>query len=544
MHLNEKEKADAVSKLLKLRGDPQLFIEKILGVETLEEYHKKICREVVEYDRLAIKACHAVGKTWICGRLVAWFTTCFKDSIVITTAPTNRQVETLLWSEIRRAVKGSKTLLGGKILNKKWTIEDGWYAMGFSPQAGADTGDDSQQGSSFQGFHAKHVMIIFDEATGVPKDLYTMAEGLLTSGVTVKWVCIANPTSTTSEFFKICKKAEWRVISLTCFDSPNMIANGFTDRIELEKELETLRLMSDTDRLKRIKNYLKPNGHLLSAQWAVAKLYEWSFNHPLAKSKVLGEFPDSSDDTIVKWESLQQAINREPKYNYEKRYIGVDVARFGDDLTVLTELTDVTFRGAYVHRKEDTVETTGRVTALFFAADSGKETHIIVDGTGIGAGVVDNLNDLKYRNILPANCFIHEVHFGSNITHGTDAENEKYNTTYENLKAFLFDKLNQDLRDILSMPDEEIYQEETVSILFKFSRRGKLMVESKDDYKARVKKSPDRSDSLALANYGRYLLPNHGTFKAVDKAKGIDTFASRYNKKSRDRSTKIKVKSY
>ena len=545
MQFSAHEKKELTRKVLALQKAPDLFIKKVLGEDTLEAYHERICREVVEYDRLAIKACHAVGKTWICGRLVPWFISCFPQSIVITTAPTNRQVETLLWGEIRKSVKRSKTFLGGKMLTKKWTIDDDHYAMGFSPQAnGGDKSDDAQQGSSFQGFHAKNVMIIFDEATGIPKDLYTMAEGLLTSGVTVKWVCIANPTSTTSEFFQICKKAEWRVISLSCFDSPNMIANGFTNRVELEKELETLRLLPDTDRLKRIKNYLKPNGHLLSAQWAVAKLYDWGFSHPLAKSKVLGEFPDSSDDTIVKWESMQAAVNREPNYDYSIRYIGVDVARFGDDLSVITEITDTTFRGAYPHRKEDTVETTGRITALFFAADLGKETHIIVDGTGIGAGVVDNLKDMKARKLLPHYVYIHDVNFGTKITHDTDDENEKLNKLYENTKAFMFDKLNDDLKNILSMPDEEIYQEETVNILFKFSKHGKLMVESKDDYKSRIKKSPDRSDSLALANYGRYLKPNYGSFKSIDSSKPAESFSARYSKKDRDRKTKIKVKSY
>lgn len=544
MQVTDHQKADQIRKIKILQNDPQMFIEKIIGEETLEEYHKTICKEVVEFDRLAIKACHAVGKTWICGRLVPWFLCTYKSSIVITTAPTNRQVETLLWGEIRKTVKRSKTLLGGKILNKKWTIDDDHYAMGFSPQTSGSSGSDEQQGSSFQGFHAKHVMIIFDEATGIPKDLYTMAEGLLTSGVTVKWICIANPTSTASEFFQICKKAEWRVISITCFDSPNMIANGFTNRETLEVELEHLRTLSDYDKLKRIKSYLKPNGHLLSAQWAVAKLLEWGFEHPLSKSKILGEFPTKGDDVIIKWDSMQAAINREPVYSYEKRYIGVDVARFGDDLTILTEITDNTFRGKYVYAKDDTVETTGNVMRLFLSGAVEKETHIIVDATGVGSGVVDNLNEMKRKKELPDNVYIHEVHFGSNITHGTDKENDKMNSQYENLKGFLFDKLNADLRDILSMPNEEIYQEETVNILFKFSKKGKLMVESKDEYKARNKKSPDHTDSLALANYGRYLKPNHGMFKAIDKSKPQENYSSTFNKKPVERKSKIKINSY
>lgn len=322
-----------------------------------------------------------------------------------------------------------------------------------------------------------------------------------------------------------------------------MIANGFVNRQALEVELEILRTLSDSDRLKRIKNYLKPNGHLLSAQWAVSKIYEWGFNHPLTKSKILGEFPTSADNVIVKWDSVQAAITREPVYDYQKRFIGVDVARFGDDLTVLTDITDETFRGQYKHYKEDTVETTGRVVNLFRSGDSGKETHIIVDATGVGAGVYDNLADMKYRNELPANVFIHEVHFANSLTHGTDEENTKLNETYENLKAFIFDQLNRDLRDILSIPDEEVFQDELTSILFKYSKRGKLMVESKDDVIARRKKSPDCSDSLALANYGRYLKPKYGSFKAIDPNALSEKFSSQFNK-GKDRRAKIKINSY
>lgn len=554
--MSDYEKAEAVRKVIYLQNNPDTWITKMLGEDTLEEYHVRICKAVVDYDRIAIKACHAVGKTWICGRLVTWFISNFKNSIVITTAPTNRQVETLLWGEIRKTVKRSKTKLGGSLIQKKWTIDDDWYAMGFSPQGGSASESGEQQGSSFQGFHAKHVMIIFDEATGIPKDLYTMAEGLLTSGVTVKWICIANPTSSTSEFFQICKKAEWHVMTINCFDSPNMKANGFLNRQDLEVEIAHLRTLSDHERLTRIKNYKKPNGHLLSAQWAVAKIYEWGFDHPLTKSKVLGEFPTKSDDVVVKFESMQAAVNRDPNYNYDKRYIACDPARFGDDLTVTTEITEdtesgrATWRGKYISMKEEISETTGRIVKVFWAGDSGKETHIGIDTTGLGAGVYSDLKELKRLKELPENVYLHEFIYAAKIElDGADTnklvkeKQDELNAHYENFKAYMYDKLNDDLKDNISMPDEEIYQEETVNILFKYSKRGQLVIESKDDYKKRMKKSPDTSDSLAMANYLRYLKPTYGSFKGYDKSKSAP-FSQSFNKKPKDRKPGIKVQTF
>lgn len=559
--MTDYEKSEAIRKVKILQNDPALFIRKIMGEDTLEEYHDRICKAVVEYDRIAIKACHSVGKTWICGRLVAWFISNFKGSMVITTAPTNRQVETLLWGEIRKCVKRSKTKLGGSLLTKKWTIDDDWYAMGFSPQSAASSDSGEQQGSGLQGFHQLYVFIIFDEATGISKDIYTQAEGLTTSGKIVKWICIANPTSSTSEFFQICKKAEWHVMTINCFDSPNMKANGFTDRRKLEIEIEYLRTLSDHERLKRIKNYLKPNGNLLSAQWAVSKIYEWGFDHPLTKSKVLGEFPTKSDDVVVKFESMQSAITREPSYEVAKRFIACDPARFGDDLTVSTEITENeeglgTWRGKYVSMKEEISETTGRIVKLFWAGDSGKETHIGIDTTGLGAGVYSDLKELKRLKELPDNVFIHEFIYAASIElDGADdnsvsgkevkKKQDELNAHYENMKAYMFDKLNTALANDLSMPDEEIYQEETVNILFKYSKRGKLIIEGKDDYKKRMKKSPDTSDSLAMANYLRYLKPTYGSFKGYDKSKATNKpFSNTFLKKQKDRKPGIKVQTF
>lgn len=512
--MTNEEKAAYVKFTMICRKKPDLFLRKALGTETLEDYHVEICRIVEQYDRVAIKACHAVGKTWIMGRLALWFLNCFPRSIVITTAPTNRQVETLLWGEIRNAHKKARMELGGKVLTKSIKIDEDWYAMGFSPQnSGGASESGEQQGSAFQGFHAKYVFIIFDEATGVSKDMYTMAEGLLTSGKIVKWVCIANPTSTSSEFFNICKQtSEWYVHTLNLFNSPNLIANGITNMVQLKNELDYLKTLSDFERMARIKAYKKPNDYLINAQWAIASLFKWGLEHPLSKSKILGDFPDKSDDTIVQWESVQKALNRNPKPETNKRFIGVDVARYGDDLTVLTDMDDENVVGNQKHLKEDIAETTGRVIAFFRSRDVGKETHIAIDCTGVGAGVYDNLRALKREGKLPHNLFLHEIHFGANVVHSNAKEEERLRQIYKNQKTYMYDTLNEDLKTEISLIQDEAYQTELVAQKAKFNDKGQMIMESKDDFKGRTKSSPDKSDSLALANFARKLNKTNLTF--------------------------------
>jgi len=81
--------------LERVQSNPQLFIEKVLGCSTMEAYQVNICNTVAEYDRVAVSACHAVGKTFLMARIVLWFLYCYPGDKIITTAPTNRQVEML-----------------------------------------------------------------------------------------------------------------------------------------------------------------------------------------------------------------------------------------------------------------------------------------------------------------------------------------------------------------------------------------------------------------------------------------------------------------
>lgn len=498
--------------LAKVQTKPQLFIKKVLGCN-LEIFQERICDEVANFDRVAVSACHAVGKTFLLARIALWFLYCFRNSIVITTAPTARQVEMLLWGEIGVAVKNALYNLGGSLSGTKLQIADKWYALGFSPKKEAG-GDDSkeQKGSTFQGWHGDYILIIFDEAVGVPADIWTQVEGLLTSGKIVKFVCIANPTTKNCNFYGCFQLASWRKVYLSCFDSPNLIANGITDKVKLLAELAKLNEMGEDERLNYIKGYMKPVPHLLSCQWVMDKLLEWGIDHPLFQSKVLGEFPDIDESTIVQLGDVEtaQARTHLPKKK-APRFIGVDVARYGDDKTVFTELTDTVHTRTKTLVKRDTMHVTGELVNFIKDDYAGEDIIVCIDATGIGSGVYDRLNELtKTSNSgLPKTLRVVEIHFGSSVKQlqrgakATDKE-ELEQATYANLKALMFFDLATALKSELRLRKEAVYQAELPTIKYKFSSAGKTLVESKDEYKKRTgKKSPDYSDSLALANLAR-----------------------------------------
>jgi hypothetical protein len=501
------DKLAALEKAVaKWRYDPNLFFEEILGC-TPEPYQRQINQAIADHERVAISACHDVGKSWDLARIVLWFGTCFPYCKVITTAPTYNQVKNILWSEIRSAFAKSKAPLGGRMNLTEWQVtkEGDWFALGFTPrnELTSESGQGTQ--SSFQGFHAPYILIVFDEATGIPFNIWTMAEGIMTSA-NVKFVAIGNPTSRMAEFFKCFSSPEWHKIKLSCFDSPNLIANGITDIEKLRAEVDIVRSLNDSEAQARMRDYKVVKPYLLSLKWVVSMAMprKWGIEHPLFISKCLGEFPKDSDGTLMPLGYVEEAMLRTYwPTDSDRKTMGVDVARFGTDATVMTMLHGKKWTGRRALIKKGTMEVAGECIAL--NREQGPFDVIVVDETGIGGGVVDALNEAKRENPELRNTEIRGVQFGAACA---DDENK---AKFVNLKARMFRLLSDDLRstDGLTLPGEaeyrDIYLDELPTILYAYDSKGRMLVESKDDYKKRTgRKSPDDADSLALANFGRY----------------------------------------
>jgi hypothetical protein len=517
------KESDFINKLQSVDG-PEVFFKDVLGVDSLEEYQiEKMLKPVALYDQVSIAATHSVGKTWTMARIALWFYGSYKDSIVITTAPTGRQVKKLLWGELHTAFAKSKHPIGGKLLQTELIKGPEWYIMGFSPQKEAGSESKEQTGSSFQGFHADYILIIFDEATGIPADIHKMAEGLLTSGKVVKWVQIANPTTRSCEFFKTFSDPSWFNVYLSCFDSPNLVANGINNLQGLKRELRKLKEMEQSERLEYIAAYKKPVPHLLSCQWVMTRALKWGIDHPLFQSKALGIFPDVDENVLVQLDDVEQAIAREIEASpHDVRCIGVDVARYGDDDTVLTSLRGAKQDLKKTLSKRSVTEVSGEVISMI-DSDKAMKSKVLIDATGIGAGVHDILKEhyLKDRTVE-----IIEIHFGQSPVMDTDKKeeaNEEIKKRYVNLKSRMFDLLSYDIKHELDLLDDSTYLEELPTIMFTFNSSGKMLIESKDDYKKRTgNSSPDSSDSLALANLGRHRKTTVGFFSGMTGGKMIN----------------------
>lgn len=511
--------------------NPRAFFEEILGV-TLEDYQLHALMAVWENERVCIKSCHDLGKSFILARIMLAMAACYQNTKVITTAPTWRQVERILWSEARAAYQKARMPLGGKMLTTAWNISPEWFCVGFSPKNEASTGGEGQgTQSSFQGFHVAedgYLVIIFDEATGIPKQIWTMAEGLLTSG-RVKFIAVGNPTSMQSEFYRCFTDRAWYKIAWSCFNSPNLRANGITEMQFLEWEIEKCKALSDVDFAARMKSYKEPKPWLLTLKWVIPQAIKWGLTHPLTVSKILGEFPQESDNVKMPLAVVEAAQRREVSVRAsDRRSLGIDVARYGSDSTVFTYLHGPRFIAKKVLAKKDTTEVVGE--ALEFARTHGMPDIFVIDETGLGGGVVDLLRENqrgRENDRINQAVEIRGVQFGGHPApeKANDRERGELGERYTNMKARMYDLLAEDLKANLQLPDEAVYTEELPTVLYAYDSKGRLKIESKDDYKKRTGRgSPDHADSLALANFGRHDALQTGNFTKElipDKIKSI-----------------------
>ncbi len=201
------------------RDDPIAFFTDVLDVKKKHVWSKmvEIMESVRDNGRTCVYAGHSVSKSFSAARAVLWFLSCYgPQATVITTAPSNDQVENILWREIAVAVKNGKFPLGGALTRKKLDMGEKWFAYGFATTPDTVTGEATR----FQGYHNDNVLVIFDEAAGILPQIWKAAEHLLTSGHT-RWLAIGNPTSPYGQFSACAEDPDWHCVTVSVKDTPN-----------------------------------------------------------------------------------------------------------------------------------------------------------------------------------------------------------------------------------------------------------------------------------------------------------------------------------
>lgn len=436
--------------------DPARWVREVLGHEPWQK-QTQILESVRDHKTTAVKSCHAAGKSHVAADTSLWYLYNHPHSIVITTAPTSRQVEGILWKEIRTSHQRAKIPLPGTLLTQELKIADDWWAMGFTaPEHDSD---------KFQGFHAQYILVVADESSGVGESIFDAIDGILTSDES-RLLLIGNPTNPQGRFFKEFSTGASK-ITISAFDTPNFTRYDITEMDILNNCWQ-----------EKITGSL-PMPYLVTPGWVSDRLKRWGRESSLYQAKVLAQFPQSGDDCLIPLYWIEGAVKRQLEPGLPSE-LGVDVARYGADETVIIHRQGPRARVIKVLPMCDTMEAAGYVAR---AMQDTNATSAKIDAVGIGAGVYDRLKEQKIM--------VKEMQSGASA---------KDKERFANARAEWW----WHLRTLFEAGDIDIADDETMisqlsNIRYHINSRGQIQIESKEDMKKRGIGSPDRADTLMLA---------------------------------------------
>lgn len=477
----EERRTSVFAHYARWRNDPVGFItDGLLGFAWSKQ--REICESVRSNRRTAVQSCHDVGKDWIAAQIIAWWLSCNDPgaAFAVTLAPTHHQVRGILWREINRAHTAGG--LPGRLNQTEWWHGNELVGFGRSP---ADTDP-----TAIQGYHAPRMLVVLDEAGGIGKSLIDAADTLITNEES-RALAIGNPDDPTTEFAAICKPGSgWNVIRISAFESPN-----FTD--------------------EPVPDSLRPL--LISKTWVEEKRKSWGEGSMLWTSKVLGEFPEQAADSLIPLSAIRAAHARyetaEPGTPNE---LGVDVARMGNDKTVIYRRKGWKAYLEHVHRKKDLMELVGHLVRI---CRKDKPSRLKIDDIGMGGGVTDRLREIKaYQGKDPEQLAAAEalrdveiVPIDVSVAPASQRADERFANKRAEINWALRVMFTQDNAQIAIQPNDDLDAQAT-QIKYKIPS-GVIQIERKDEMKKRTKGvSPDDWDALCLA-FAEPSFPGAGLFE-------------------------------
>src|SRR5262245_39899139 len=269
-------------------------------------HQQDILNSVWTYERTSVSSCHSIGKDFTAALVALTFLEVFDPSIVITTAPTDRQVRLLLWGEIAAHYNRSHTQLRGRLTQMELRIGPMHYAVGFK--------SNKDNPERFAGFHSPHILYVIDEASGVEDPIYEAIEGGMASG-DARILQIGNPLSAAGQFYRShhAERGMWNCIEVDYTDTPNYAGRNEDGSWVIPDEPPKAR-------------------YFILPKWAEDMRLKWGEENPLYQAKVRGRFPTEGVNTLISMVWVQRAIDtpHDAQAPWAPVEIGVDVARYGD----------------------------------------------------------------------------------------------------------------------------------------------------------------------------------------------------------------------
>jgi hypothetical protein len=393
-----------------------------------------------EVIRTAVASGHGIGKSALVAMLINWAQDTCPGCRTVVTANTESQLLSKTWPEV---AKWHNVKITAKYSQCTKT------AM-FSSLDAANWRADIQTWSehnteAFAGLHneGKRLLLIFDEASSIPEAVNAVANGALTDADTeIIWCQFGNPTQNSGPFFD-------------CFHS---LAHRWK-RWNIDA-----RTVEGTNSAFH-SELIEDNG----------------IDSDIVKVRVLGQFPNMSAKQFIATSAVKNAMATIAEtYDTDVRVIGVDVARHGDDQSVIAKRTGLRVDPLIKMRIPDTMILAAKVAQEIdeFAPDA-----VFIDATGMGWGVYDRLRQLGYADLVVP------IETGKS---STDVRKFKI------LRDEIWDNIKTHLDQGMTLPDDQELLRDLTTPEYSFNPRNQLMVESKREMKARSQASPDSADAVGM----------------------------------------------
>ncbi|MDD3029776.1 MAG: DEAD/DEAH box helicase family protein [Alphaproteobacteria bacterium] len=441
----------------KYKNDPVAFGRELLHFDA-DENQARVMMDVADYNRITVRSGQGVGKTALMSIIILWFLTCYPYARVVCTAPTRQQLHDVLWSEIEKW--RAKSPLLSAIL--KWTktyvymsgYEKRWFAVART----------ATKPENMQGFHEDNMLFVIDEASGVSEPIMEAVLGTL-SGPNNKLLMCGNPTQTRGTFY---------------------------DSHTRDKSVYQSHHISSRDCPRTNKENIA----------AMERKYGKHSN--FIRVRVDGEFPLQEDDVFIPLSLLEASVQTQFALKRPIRIdIGCDVARFGDDKTVIAYKIN---ENVTIHLKingQDLMKTADKIIELGVdLIRQYKYTGTImvrIDDGGVGGGVTDRLRQIKKANqkrfawmeVLP-------VQFGRRIKHAYYYDSTTFMLgVIKSMLSTVDEEGNPKAVDLILPNDADLIAQLSTR-KYEMTENSKLRVESKDEVKKRIGVSPDEADCVML----------------------------------------------
>jgi len=462
---------DIASRMTIWRKDPVKFVTDVFDIVP-DEWQKDALIAISKNQRVAMKASKGVGKTAILAMSSWWFLTTRLDAKVIATSISWDNLSDGLWAEMSKFQQKSE-FLKEQFTWTKTRIQSNdkpetWF---MSARTWSKSSSSDQQANTLAGLHADNIMFVLDESGGIPSAVMAAADAALANDIRndtdAKIIQAGNPTHLSGPLYEASTRdrAMWHVIEIS----------------------------SDPDNPKR-----SPR---VSIEWSKQQIEKYGRDNPWVLVNVFGEFPPASLNSLFGYEKVRAAMHRTiptENFNYSQKRIGVDVARQGDDSTVLFPRQGLMAFHPVVMRNAKNTDVASRV---IMAKNKWNSEVEYVDGTGgFGGGVIDIM---LQRGHSPQ-----EIHFSSKAT----------DPRYANKRAEMYFRAAEWIDRGGCLPKDDDLLRELPVIEYTFDNKGRLLIEPKDEIKLKLSgASPDKSDAFVLTFADVEMASNLGEIGVINR---------------------------